>query len=198
MKDSPADKDASIRMLRGASHPSTLLTKQHRNANMTFLGLPADASPRLKAVQWAQLSIVFLTMIATFLTAVIPQQHKAFTFGLLYTLILSSFTTTIILRKEQQAALKGELTKSKYVKYQVIKLASAFGLSIVGFIAFVASTPQNGERLRPGEQGLVFFGVKVNKYQGWSMWLNFFNWYVEQCFLIHVMNANHLQGLPLG
>jgi len=143
---------------------------------MTFLGLPADASPRLKAVQWAQLSIVFLTMIATFLTAVIPQQHKAFTFGLLYTLILSSFTTTIILRKEQQAALKGELTKSKYVKYQVIKLASAFGLSIVGFIAFVASTPQNPERLRPGEQGLVFFGVKVNRYQGWIMWLNFFNW----------------------
>ncbi|KAH7409905.1 hypothetical protein DE146DRAFT_604301 [Phaeosphaeria sp. MPI-PUGE-AT-0046c] len=143
---------------------------------MNFLGLPADASPRLKAVQIAQISIIFLTMIATFLTAVIPQEHKAFTFGLLYTLIFTSFTTTIILRKEQQAALKGELTKSKYVKYQVIKLASAFGLSIVGFIAFIASTPQEGGKHRAGEQGLWIGGVKVNRYQGWILWLNFFNW----------------------
>lgn len=143
---------------------------------MTFLGLPANASPRLKAVQIAQLSIVALTMIATFLTAVIPQKHKAFTFGLLSTLIFTSFTTTFILRREQQAARKDELTKSKYVKYQVIKLASAFGLSIVGFICFLAATPHEGEKHKPGEQGLWIGGVKVNRYQGWILWLNFFNW----------------------
>jgi hypothetical protein len=143
---------------------------------MKFLGLPDDASPRLKAIHIAQVGIVSLTAIATFLTAVIPQKHKAFTFGLLYSLIFTSITTTILIRKEQLAASKGALTKDKYVKYQLLKMISAVGLYIVGFIAFLASTPKEGDSHKAGEQGLWIGGVKVNRYQGWIMWLHFFNW----------------------
>jgi len=142
---------------------------------MQFLGLPSDASPRLKALQIAQLSIVFLTMIATFLTAVIPQEHKAFTFGLLYSLIGTSITTTILVRKEQLAALKGALTKDKYVKYQLFKMISAVGIYIIGFIAFLAS-PGGNHVQKPGEQGLWIHGVKINRYQGWIIWMSIFNW----------------------
>jgi hypothetical protein len=144
---------------------------------MKFLGLPDDASPRLKAVQIAQASIVFLTMIATFLAAVIPQKHKAFTFSLLYSLIFTSITTTILVRKEQVAAAKGALTKDKYVKYQLLKMISAVGLYIIGFIAFVA-TPNGHDTQKVGEQGLWMNGVKVNRYQGWILWMHFFNWQV--------------------
>jgi hypothetical protein len=143
---------------------------------MKFLGLPDDASPRLKAIHGAQIGIVLLTIIATFLTAVIPQKHKTFTFGLLYSLIFTSITTTILVRKEQQAALKGVLSKDKFVKYQLLKMISAVGLYIVGFIAFLASTPSKGDPHRAGEQGLWIGGVKVNRYQGWIMWMHFFNW----------------------
>jgi hypothetical protein len=152
---------------------------------MKFLGLPDDASPRLKAVQIAQASIVFLTMIATFLAAVIPQKHKAFTFSLLYSLIFTSITTTILVRKEQVAAAKGALTKDKYVKYQLLKMISAVGLYIIGFIAFVA-TPNGHDTQKVGEQGLWMNGVKVNRYQGWILWMHFFNW---QVYLMHT----HLQ-----
>jgi hypothetical protein len=152
---------------------------------MKFLGLPDDASPRLKAVQIAQASIVFLTMIATFLAAIIPQKHKAFTFSLLYSLIFTSITTTILVRKEQVAAAKGALTKDKYVKYQLLKMISAVGLYIIGFIAFVA-TPNGHDTQKVGEQGLWMNGVKVNRYQGWILWMHFFNW---QVYLMHT----HLQ-----
>ncbi|KAF2023838.1 hypothetical protein EK21DRAFT_118373 [Setomelanomma holmii] len=143
---------------------------------MRFLGLPADASPRLKALHIAQLSIISLTMLATFLAAVIPQKYKAFTFGLLYSLILSSISTTVILRREQQTAAKGALTKNKYMKYQFAKFGAAVGLHIVGSIMFVAITPAGHDTLKPGQQGLVIGGYKVNKYQGWIMWLSIFNW----------------------
>jgi hypothetical protein len=143
---------------------------------MKFIGLPDDASPRLKGLHVAQIGMVLLTMFATLLTAVIPQQHKTFTFGLLYSLIFTSITTTILVRKEQQAAHKGALSKDKFVKYQLLKMISAVGLYIVGFIAFLASTPQKGGPQKPGEQGLWLGGVKVNRYQGWIIWMHFFNW----------------------
>jgi hypothetical protein len=141
-----------------------------------FFGLPADASPRLKAVQIAQISISLITIIATLLTAVIPQKHTAFTFGLLYGLIFSSITTTILVRREQLAAHKGALTKDKYVKYQLFKMLAAVGMYIIGFICWVASTPKEGDKKRPGEQGVWIGGVKLNRYQGWIMWLHVFNW----------------------
>jgi hypothetical protein len=143
---------------------------------MKLICLPDDAPRGLKIVQIAQVSIIFLTVIATFLTAVIPQKHKAFTFGLLYSLILTSITTTILVRKEQLAAAKNLLTKDKYAKYQLYKMAAAFALYFVGFIAWLASTPKEQESLRPGENGAVLGGVKINKYQGWIMWMHFFNW----------------------
>jgi hypothetical protein len=171
---------------KGATSPSsplpstfdTLCSCPDTFHNMKFLGLPDDASPRLKAVQIAQLSIVILTLIATFLAAVIPQKHKSFTFSLLYSLILTSITTTFLVRKEQLAAATGALTKDKYVKYQLIKMISAVGLYIVGFIMFLA-TPNGHDTQRMGEQGLWMKGVKVNRYQGWILWMHFFNWYVN-------------------
>jgi Co/Zn/Cd efflux system component len=142
---------------------------------MKFFGFPSDASPRLKAVQIAQVVMVFLTMIATVLAAVIPQKHKAFTFSLLYSLIFTSITTTILVRKEQLALAAGALTKDKYVKYQLMKMISAVGLYIAGFILFVI-TPNGNDKQMQGEQGLWMNGVKVNRYQGWILWMHFFNW----------------------
>jgi hypothetical protein len=142
---------------------------------LQFLTLPEDASPRLKAVHIAQLSITILTIVATFLTAVIPQKHKVFTFGLLYGLIFSCVSTTLIVRREQQAARTGALTKQKYVKYQVVKMVAATGAYIVAFIAFLASTPSEPES-HSRRQGLFIGGVHVNKYQGWILWMHFFNW----------------------
>jgi hypothetical protein len=141
-----------------------------------FLGLPRDASPRLKALQLAQVSVVALTLIASFLAAVISQKHKSFTFGLLYSLILTSFTTTYLVRKEQIAAKAGALTRQKFVRYQLFKIGAAVGLYVFGFIAFLVSVPNGKDDHMPGQQGLWINGVKVNTYQGWIIWLNIFNW----------------------
>jgi hypothetical protein len=141
----------------------------------TLWALPREASPRLKGLQIAQLSVVGLTIFATFLAAVIPQKHKVFTFGLLYSLIFTSVTTTVLIRKEQAAAKAGALTKDKYAKYQLYKMASAAGLYVLGFVAFLASTSGNEQR-KKGESGMWIGGVKVNRYQGWIIWLNIFNW----------------------
>jgi uncharacterized membrane protein len=123
------------------------------NMSSFTLGLPEDASPRLKAAHIAQLGMTALTILATFLTAIIPQKHKLFTFGLLYGLIFSSITTTILVRREQQAART----------------------YIVAFIGFLASTPSKPES-HSRSQGLFIGGVHVNKYQGWILWMHFFNW----------------------
>ncbi|KAH7366593.1 hypothetical protein BKA66DRAFT_425078 [Pyrenochaeta sp. MPI-SDFR-AT-0127] len=136
---------------------------------------PAAGSPRLRAIQIAQSSIVIFTIVATLLTAAIPSKHKFFTFGLLYSLILSSITTTYLLRKEQIRAINGTLTKDKYVKYQLFKIIAAAGLYVVGFIGHVAS-PGGNDVQKPGEQGLWIGGVKINKWQGLIIWMNFFNW----------------------
>ncbi|KAH3953622.1 hypothetical protein HBH53_028040 [Parastagonospora nodorum] len=143
---------------------------------MDFLYLRQDAPRGLKIVQTAQASIVVLTVIAAFLTAVIPQKHKTFTFGLLYSLIFTSITTTILVRKERLAAAKNLLTKDKYVKYQMFKIVAAFGMYFIGFILWIASMPKKQESLRKGESGMILGGVKINRYQGWIMWMHFFNW----------------------
>ncbi|KAH4101598.1 hypothetical protein HBI04_019980 [Parastagonospora nodorum] len=143
---------------------------------MDFLYLRQDAPRGLKIVQTAQASIVVLTVIATFLTAVIPQKHKTFTFDLLYSLIFTSITTTILVRKERLAAAKNLLTKDKYVKYQMFKIVAAFGMYFIGFILWIASMPKKQESLRKGESGMILGGVKINRYQGWIMWMHFFNW----------------------
>jgi hypothetical protein len=166
--------------------------------NMKFFTLPEDASPRLKAMHIAQLGMVLLTIIATFLTAVIPQKHKLFTFGLLYGLIFSSVTTTIIVRREQQAARTGALTKQKYIKYQVFKMIAATGLYIVAFIAFLASTPAKPES-HSRSQGLFIGGVHINRYQGWILMMHFFNWVsLENVLNAACMCANKDPGLPMG
>ncbi|KAF2823003.1 hypothetical protein CC86DRAFT_300205 [Ophiobolus disseminans] len=143
---------------------------------MKFLGLPDDASPRLKALHIAQASLIMLTIFATFLTAVVPAKRTKFTFGLLYSLIFTAVTNTILLRREQVAASKGLLTKDKYVKYQLFKMLSAVGLYIVGFILWMASCPSgHGDQL-PISNGLWLGGVKINRYRGWILWMHFFNW----------------------
>jgi hypothetical protein len=100
-----------------------------------------------------------------------------FTFGLLYTLILTSISTTAILRKEQIRAQNGTLTKKVYVKYQIIKLGSALALSVVGFIGHLASSGGDDAR-KPGQQGVWVGGVKLNKWHGMIILMNVFNWYV--------------------
>jgi hypothetical protein len=147
---------------------------------MKYLSLPDDASPRLKGLHIAQVGLIMCTIIATFLTAVVPSRHTKFTFGLLYSLIFTAITNTILLRKEQTAAFKGLLTKDKFVKYQLFKLISAFGLYIVGFILFVASMPKGHGDQTPVSQGMWIGGVKVNTWRGLIMWMHFFNWYVNR------------------
>jgi hypothetical protein len=142
----------------------------------TTVWLPADASPRLKALHIGQLSIVLVTVISTFFAAVIPQKHKAFTFGLLYSLILTSITTTFLVRREQVAAKAGVLTTSKFAKYQLFKIGAATGLYVLGFIAFLVTVPTGKDDHMPGMQGLWINGVKVNRYQGWILWMHTFNW----------------------
>lgn len=138
--------------------------------------LPRDTSPRLRILQLCQLSITGLTILATFFAAVIPSKHKSFTFGLLYSLILTSFTTTYLVYKEQKCAAQGILSKDKYVKYQLFKIIAAAGLYFVGFIAHLASSSGEKEVKHPGEQGLWIGNVKVNRWQGMILWMNFFNW----------------------
>jgi hypothetical protein len=151
--------------------------------SMKFFSLPEDAPRGLKVLQIAQASIVALTAIAAILTAIIPQKHKAFTFGLLYSLIFMSMSTSFLLRKEQALARTGTLTKQKYIKYQIFKMVAAFGLSFVGFIMWIASCPKEQRSLKPGESGLILGGVKINRYQGWILWIHTFNWYVLSTFV---------------
>ncbi|KAL6710612.1 hypothetical protein ACN47E_008660 [Coniothyrium glycines] len=141
-----------------------------------FWNLPSDASPRLKAIQGCQLAIVSLTTLATSLAAIIPQKHKAFTFGLLYPLILTSCSTTFLVLREQRRVREGTLSKQRYVRYQLFKLFAAFGLSFVGFFLDFFTSDDNCDAKRPGENGLWIRCIKVNKWQGMIMWLNFFNW----------------------
>ncbi|KAK3213507.1 hypothetical protein GRF29_28g127700 [Pseudopithomyces chartarum] len=138
--------------------------------------LPADASPRLKVIQGLQLGVTALTILATFLAAVIPHKHKRFTFGLLYPLILISCSTTFLVHRERRRAREGTLTKQKYVKYQLYKIFAAFGLAFVGFIADLFTFDENCDKQRPGETGLWLRCIKVNKWQGAILWLNVFNW----------------------
>ncbi|KAF1943843.1 hypothetical protein EJ02DRAFT_452898 [Clathrospora elynae] len=138
--------------------------------------LPRDASPRLRILQLCQLSIAGLTILATFFAAVIPQKSKAFTFSLLYSLIFTSMTTTFLVYKEQKCAAAGTLSKEKYVRYQLFKIAGAFGMSVVGFIAYVITSPIGDDKHRQGEQGLWLNGHKVGKWQSLILWMNFFNW----------------------
>ncbi|KAF2437921.1 hypothetical protein P171DRAFT_437529 [Karstenula rhodostoma CBS 690.94] len=143
---------------------------------MIFFNLPHSASPRLKAIQNAQLSIVALTLLATLLAAAIPHNHKPFTLGLLYPLLLTSCSTTFLVLREQRRARDGALTKDTYVKYQLCKLLCAFGLAFVGFVLDAVNSDGKCDEKRPGETGLWLRCVKVNKWQGMILWLHLFNW----------------------
>lgn len=140
-----------------------------------LLAFPRDASPRLRGLQYCQLGVISLTTVYIFLAAVIPSKHKAFTFSLLYGLILTSVTTSILINKEQKAAAQGLLTKDKYVKYQFWKIAAGFCAYFVAFIGFVA-TPGGNDKLGRNENGLVMNGVKINAFQSIILWTNTFNW----------------------
>lgn len=122
-----------------------------------------------------QLGVVGLTTVYVFLAAVIPSKHKAFTFSLLYGLILTSITTSILINKEQKAAAQGLLTKDKYVKYQFWKIAAGFVTYFIAFIGFLAS-PHGDEKLGRNENGLIMNGVKINNFQSIILWTNTFNW----------------------
>jgi hypothetical protein len=139
--------------------------------------LPLGASPRLRGLQICQLAVVGLTTICTFLAAVIPSKHKAFTFSLLYSLILTSITTSVLISKEQKAAARGILTKDKYAKYQLWKIIAGFVMYFIGFIAFVASPGGEGDKSgRTHGNGLWIKGVKCNTLHSIILWLNTFNW----------------------
>ncbi|KAF1830378.1 hypothetical protein BDW02DRAFT_507669 [Decorospora gaudefroyi] len=138
--------------------------------------LPRDTSPRLRILQLCQTGIAALTVIATLITIVVPHKYKLLTLSLLYTPILTSITTILFVVKEQKRAVAGTLTKQKYAKYQMLKMTSAFGMSVVGFIAYLATAPVVEDKSHAGEQGMWLNGIKVNKWQGLMLWLNFFNW----------------------
>lgn len=143
---------------------------------MTFLlAFPPNASPRLKGLQICQLTIVGLTVLYTFLTAVVPSKHKAFTFSLLYGLILTSITTSILINKEQKAGARGLLTKDKYAKYQLWKIIAGFVLYFVAFIGF-SVTPGGNEKLGRNGSGLILNGVRINTFQSIILWTGTFNW----------------------
>ena len=140
-----------------------------------LLAFPPHASPRLKGLQICQLGVVGLTVLYTFLAAVIPSKHKAFTFSLLYGLILTSITTSILINKEQKAGARGLLTKDKYAKYQLWKIGAGFSMYFVAFIGFMV-TPGGNAKLGRNENGLIMNGVKINTFQSIIMWTSTFNW----------------------
>ncbi|KZM20187.1 hypothetical protein ST47_g8640 [Ascochyta rabiei] len=120
-----------------------------------LLDFPRDASPRLRGLQICQLGVVSLTAVCTFLAAVIPSKHKAFTFSLLYGLILTSITTSFLINKEQKAAAQGALTKDKY---EVPALEDRCWIrDELGRISCVPC-------------------VKINTLQSIILWLGMFNW----------------------
>jgi hypothetical protein len=142
---------------------------------------PPESAPRaLRILQTAQTAIAGFTILATIITIIFPFRYKLFTLSLLYTPILTSITTILFVVKEQKRAQAGTLSKQKYVKYQLLKMASAFGLSVIGFIGYLASAPHVDDpaERHPGTQGLWINGIKINKWQGLLIWVNFFNWYV--------------------
>lgn len=137
---------------------------------------PGEGSIRLRVLQSAQMSIAVLTLAASVLTLIIPSKTKRFTFGLLYTLILTSVTTSILVRKERVRAANGTLTKDKYIKYQIFKFVAAIGMSVIGSIAFIASVPSGHDIQMHGEQGWWINGYKVNVWQGMIVFMSLFNW----------------------
>ncbi|KAI4667021.1 uncharacterized protein J4E79_001702 [Alternaria viburni] len=141
-----------------------------------FSVLPRDASPRLRIIQNCQMGVAVLAVVAAFFTLVIPSERKFFTLSLLYTPLLTSITTVYLVRREQRRAVAGTLSKQRYIKYQCFKLAAAIGMSIIGFIGHIASTPAKGDAHFAGERGLWISGIKINTWQGLLLWLNFFNW----------------------
>jgi len=146
-----------------------------------LFNLPNDASPRLRILQILQLGITIFTIVAVFLAAVIPSKTKAFTFSLLYGLILTSFTTTFIVYREQRAARAGTLTKDKYVKQQLFKFGAAVVLNTIAFIvgSFTTFASGEGEGQKPGEQGLWIHGVRVTRWHGFILMAQALNWYLS-------------------
>lgn len=140
--------------------------------------IPRDVSPRLRWLQILQLGVVGVTIISTFFAAVIPSKHKAFTFSLLYNLIFTSITTSILINKEQKAAAQGLLTKDKYAKYQLYKLLAAFAMGIVAQVISIAVLGGEATGNHPAKtgNGLWLNGVKVNGFHWIIIWANVFNW----------------------
>ncbi|CAA9957160.1 hypothetical protein P3342_000906 [Pyrenophora teres f. teres] len=138
---------------------------------------PATTSPRLHILQVSQLSIAALSLVAFVITLVLPLNHKLFTLSLLYTPLLTSITTVYLVRREKGRLADGTLSKQKYVKYQLFKMAAAIGLSVVGFIGHLASAPHGaGQGQKTGERGTWINGVRINTWMGLMLWINFFNW----------------------
>lgn len=174
------DKSQWLRC-RSSLPRARLASERPRSANsVSFSSLPSLPSSQLLFLKstkrtynttWPRPMVYWLTLYL----------RHSFTFGLLYSLILTSITTTFLIRKEQVRAANGTLGKDKYVKYQLFKIFAAAGLYVVGFVAFLASSGGNDTR-KPGEQGLWIGGVKVNKWQGMILWIHFFNWYVVSLF----------------
>ncbi|RMZ69656.1 hypothetical protein GMOD_00006495 [Pyrenophora seminiperda CCB06] len=137
---------------------------------------PAHISPRLHILQISQLSIAALSLVAALATLVLPFKDKLFTLSLLYTPLFTSITTVYLVRREKKRAAVGTLSKQRYVKYQLFKMAAAICLSVVGFIAHLASVPAAGEGQKTGERGMWINGVKITTWMGFMLWIGFFNW----------------------
>jgi magnesium-transporting ATPase (P-type) len=139
----------------------------------------ANESPRLFLLQSAQLGTAGLAVLTFIITFLLPFRHKLFTLSLLYTPLLTSIPVVFFIARERKHAAAGTLSKQRYAKYQVLKMLAAIGMSIVGFIGYLASAPAEADQDKhSGEQGMWLNGVKIGKWQSLLLWINFCNWYV--------------------
>ncbi|USP74901.1 hypothetical protein yc1106_02175 [Curvularia clavata] len=138
----------------------------------------ANAPRGLRILQSAQVAIAGQAIFACFVTVLLPFRHKLFTLSLLYTPLLTSITTVFFLVRERKHAEAGTLSKRRYAKYQALKMVAAIGMSIIGFIGYIASAPAEADQDKhySGEQGMWLNGVKIGRWQSALLWLNFFNW----------------------
>jgi hypothetical protein len=169
---------------RAISELLQIPTTKHLFAMPSLFALPRNVSPRLRNLQICQLSIVGVTIVSTLFAATIPSQDTVFTFSLLYSLILTSITTTILIRKEQKAAAQEILTKDKYAKYQLYKLVAAFCMGTLGFFMSLSFPGHAARGKTPNAgNGLWINGVKINTFHWIIIWSNVLNWCVDVSFL---------------
>ncbi|OCL07493.1 hypothetical protein AOQ84DRAFT_57597 [Glonium stellatum] len=161
-----------------------------------FRFLRSNATPiPLRILHYLQLLLsipAYPSSFLLFLTALLTQ--SVWPFVLIYPWIFSSFSNTILLHKEKSSTRKGELSKQRYLRLQLLKLAwtTLFYLPlVVAFIAF---------------KWMKFSVLAVLVHEGivWrcSLWFNVLHWvfifatliYASCCFRGQTEGTIRLEG----